>query len=270
VGIEVTLVDAATGDEFGRSILPPEQVPSDLARTATLSIRGEDWHIESTDPATREQATSDGRLRLVLRRVVPVQWVDPNRLGFSMSSICDQLPPDTPGGGEQGLVSVFEDFWRDIEFVGPGHDAAIATNFAAIQLVYDDHHTPPGFGQVHVRAEPHFPLRHARLSLRQLAEALGVAEDAYPLTIDGYQGVVSDGFALPVGEGLTVYGRAPGGVAEVAALDCAGDASFAAAPIAALMAGFGLSLVDWRGRLRIDTPAALRAWLRDIPQPLWR
>lgn len=270
MGIEVTLVDAATGAEFGRSVLPPEQLPDDFATATTLSIAGENWHIENAEPPTREQAASHGRLRLVLRRAA-TEFMDPNKLGFSMSSICGGLPPDAPGSDDESvLVTVFEDFWRDVEFVGPGHDSVIDANFAAIQTVYDDHRQAPGFLQLHVREEPRFPLMRAHLPLSRLAAALGTSGDMHPMTIDGYQGVVADGFALPVGAGLTVYGRAPGGIVEIAALDCAGDASFATEPIAALMADVGLSLVDWRGRLRIDTEPALRAWLRAVPQPLWR
>jgi hypothetical protein len=271
VGIEVTLVDAASGTEFGRSVLPFEQLPNDFGAATKLSIGDQDWRVESAEPATPELARRSGRLRLVLRKATPARYVDPNQLGFSMSSICDQLPPDVPAREDvKGLVSVFEDFWRDIEFVGPGHDALIKANFKAIQRVYDEHRRPPGFAKVHVREEPRLPLEQARLSLRQLSAAFGDAEEMHAVTIDGYHGVIADGYALPVGQGLTIYGRAPAGVIEVAALDCAGDASFAAEAISALMADFGLTLVDWRSRLRIETPVVLRAWLRDIPQPLWR
>lgn len=270
--IEVTLVDGATGEAFGRSAMAAEDLPEDFGTATDLWIGETAWRVESAIPATRSEYVRAGTLRIVLRKPPPVEMVRAADVNFSMSSICDLLPPGGGPCGDLPPLVVKDDLWRDVELVGPGHTDAIEENFAAIRRIQAEHGAGPGFSKLHVRVEPRAPLGGVRLTVAELAAALG-AHQRNPVTIDGYSGCVVGGFALPICSGLVVYGHEDDGAVVVAAIDLAeDDASAAAAPLSALMSAHRLSLVDWRGLLRIDEEPVLARWLGEgeSPHRLWR
>jgi hypothetical protein len=269
MSIEVTLIDAATGHEIARTRQAAEDLPADFL-DATLQLAGETWQVESAEPPFREEYVRSGALQLILRKAPPVSTIPTKLLGFSMSSICDELPCDGGPIGDGLALSLKDDLWRDIEFIGPGHEDAIEANFAAIQRIYDDHHPGPGFTQIHVRTEPRTPLTGCALTLADLSNRLA-AQSRHPVTIIGYAGCIPGGFALPLSSGLTVYGCTDNDVVTVAAIDhTMGDASAAVESLADLVNDLRLSLVDWRSRLRINDAETLRTWLRTPPPALWR
>jgi hypothetical protein len=269
VTVEVTFVDGATGQLIGRSTMAAEDLPEVFGPATELHIGEAAWRVESADPETREECARSGVLRLVLRKAPPVETVQPAKLKFSMSSICDMLPPDGAPCGNRLPLVIKEDLWRDVELVGPGHEDAVAVNFAAIRRIHTERRIGPGFFEIHLRTEPRAPLDNTGLTVAQLAAALGT-EQRNPVTIDGYAGCVPGGFALPVSGGLVVYGYENDGAAVVAGIDhSAGDASAATASLFALMSEHRLGLVDWRNCLRIDDESVLDQWLGEAPRHLW-
>lgn len=267
--IEVTLTDAANGHEIARARHVAEDLPADFLE-ATLQYAGETWQVERAVPPLREEYVRSGALHLFLRKAQPPETVPVKLVGFSMSSICDELPADGAPSGDGLALSVKEDLWRDVELVGPGHEDAIEANFAAIQRIYEDHYPGPGFTQIHVRTAPRAPLAGCSLTLAQLSKRLA-SQTLHPATITGYAGVIPGGFALTHSSGLAIYGCTDNDVVTVAGIDhTMGDASSAAESLAALMSDHRLSLVDWRSRLRIDDVETLRNWLRTTPTALWR
>jgi hypothetical protein len=270
VTIELTLVDGATGQVIGRSAVAAEDLPEDFGPATELRVGETAWRVESAVPPTRAEYVSAGALRLVLREAPPVRMVDPAELNFSMSSICDTLPPDGGPCGDLAPLVIKDDLWRDVELVGSGHDDAIEENFAAIRRIQAGHRVGPGFAKLHVRTEPRAPLDAVGLTVAEVSAVLG-ASQRNPVTIDGYGGCIPGGFALSLPGSLVFYGREGNGVAVMAAIDhSAGPASAVAAPLFALMSEHRLSLVDWRSCLRIDDEPGLAQWLGGTPQHLWR
>ena len=268
--VDVTLIDGATGEVLGRFAQAAEDLPADFGRATKLHLGAAVWQVESAVPATREEYARGGALRLVLRKAPPVQMIRAAELKFSMSSICDVLPPDGEPCGDQLPLVVKDDLWLDVELVGPGHAAAIERNFAAIHRVQTERRSGPRFARMHVRAEPRAPFEGVGLTVAQLTATLG-AEQRNPVTIDGYAGCMPGGFALVLRGGVVVYGRENASEVVVAGVEhVVGDASAVAGPLFALMAEHGLSLVDWRSRLRIDDEASLAQWLGLPPAHLWR
>ena len=268
------MVDGATGQVFARTAMAAEDLPEDFGRATELTIGETAWRVESAVPHTRVEFARTGTLCLVLWKAPSVQMIKASSLNFSMSSICDVLPPDGAPCGDVPPLVVKDDLWRDVELVGPGHDDAVEENFAAIRRIQAEHRVGPGFSKLHVHVEPRAPLDAVGLTVAQLAAALG-AERRSPVTIDGYVGCIPGGFALTVHRGLLFYGFDMGGVAIVTAIDYSADssqcdASAVAAPLFALMSEHRLSLVDWRSCLRIDDESVLTRWFGEAPRRLWR
>jgi hypothetical protein len=273
VNIDVTLADVATQRVIGRTVLDSEDLPANFDTGTSLQLGdGNQWTVVHATPPSREEYTSTGTLLLVLRKEEPARMVDPNSIGMSMSSICDELP--VPGGSPAGraVLTVKDDLWRDIELVGPGHDDDVEACFAGIRRVQAECRSGPGFTELHVRTEPRAPLSAVDLTLDELMSAFGVEPaTVHPVMIAGSGAVVADGYSIEAATGVTIYGFTTSGRVSVAGIHRSGEAAASVTrPLAALMAKHGLSLVDWRSLLRISDEAALTEWLATEPQWLWR
>jgi hypothetical protein len=84
--------------------------------------------------------------------------------------------------------------------------------------------------------------------------------------------VVHSGYALPVADGVHMYGLVDtAGRVTVAGMHRTGIAGAeVAAAFGVLLRERGLELVDWRGGLRTDDVEILLGWFGTPPQPLWR
>lgn len=270
--VEVTLSDAADGAVLARTLAPVGTLPPNFDGTQLLEFDQARWRVVQAEPACRDEYRLTGSLALLLRRVTETRTVDPAEVLFSMSSICDDLPDlDGPPDGES-LLTVKDDLWRDVELVGPGNDAAIAANFAAIAEVQERFRSGSGFSRLHVRAEPRRPLAGVRIGLAELAEAFGAtAHFLRPVAVTG-AGVVRHGYALDVSRDVHVYGVADDRLTVVGVHRTGPADPRPAEALAGVLRGHGCELIDWRARLRFggDDLPALVDWFASQPQPLWR
>jgi hypothetical protein len=269
--IEVTLSDAADGTVLARSVAPPESLPPNFDGTQMLQLGGSKWRVVHAEPADRDEYEVIGTLKLLLRRVEEVAAVPVDDIHYSMSSICDELPPiDGPLDGESAL-SVKDDLWRDAELVGPGQDAEIAEVFAGIDRVYAESRVGQGFREIYVRTAPVDPLAQVNLTFAELAEAFGAtAHFLRPVAIEGL-GAVRDGYALSVTPGVHIYGVAVDDRVTVAGIHRTAPAdNTVAEALATVLRRHGCELVDWRNRMRIGATATLADWFGSEPQALWR
>jgi len=93
--IEVTFIDAATGQPLGKSFIPAENLPQSFARNTNLELAGEYWHVRKAEPPTAEAFIRTGKLlpvtqtelRIVFRRPPPMHFIahrthspEPNQL----------------------------------------------------------------------------------------------------------------------------------------------------------------------------------------------
>jgi hypothetical protein len=102
--IAVTLVDAASGDVVDVTELPADSLPSTFGDGVEMAVGDREWRVLRAEPPTRAEYERTGALRLMLRQI---QRIDPRRLRYSMSSICDALPPVEQvlaDAGEPGLI----------------------------------------------------------------------------------------------------------------------------------------------------------------------
>jgi hypothetical protein len=73
--VRVTLIDVATGQIFGRSDLPIDQLPVRFEASTTLHLGNQDWHVEKAEPMTADEFGHTGMLTLTLSKVT---YMDPN------------------------------------------------------------------------------------------------------------------------------------------------------------------------------------------------
>jgi hypothetical protein len=230
--IEVTLVDATSGQRFASTALPAEQLPETFELSTTMHIGSDDWHVESADPIDRAGYVASGRLTLVLRKT---ENIDPTLILFSLPTLDDALPPMR----EQESSSAYEmheDDWRQREFVSRQLIEEIDAEMVEIRKVWAER-DGPGFKRAHIRSKIRQPLRGVTLTLGEVGDSLGGIEPV-GLVVGG--GLVIDGFALPL-RGGAAYGRVVDGLVD--ALGLHGDAE--PGGLRGLANQRALVLVDW-------------------------
>lgn len=230
--IDVTLVDAASGRTFAKTAMPAEQLPDTFELDTTMHVGADDWHVEKADPADRLGYVEAGHLTLVLRKV---EKIDPSKILFGMPTIENALPP-MRGPDSTPAYAMHEDDWRQHEFVSRRFSSEVESEFADIREVWAGQ-GGPGFKRCHVRTRVVAPLRGVRLTLPDVAAALGGIE---PVGLDVGDGRVIDAFAFTV-PGGAAYARLADGSVE--ALGLHGDAE--PGGLRGLANDHGLVLVDW-------------------------
>ncbi|MFE2545960.1 hypothetical protein [Actinacidiphila glaucinigra] len=247
--IDVTLVDVADGRPFGRSGLPAGQLPESFTPETRLELGGAVWEVVRADPADRPAFLAAGRLVLTLRRLLTA---DPRQIGYTLPTLCAELPPLTPPDGTADDLEIHEDEWRQAELVERRRTAEVEAQLAAVTRVVREHARTVGegasavrvFDELHLRETPAEPLT-GTLTRQRLLQLLP-AEHVYTgVALRDGQGRVADSFAARVGP-VAVYGRCAGDRVVTLGLTPAARATVEAVPgLAGLMREFGLVLVDW-------------------------
>lgn len=267
MAIEIAFVDEASGAEFARTILDPEQLPETFAIRTTITLGDEDWIVTAAEPVTRGEIVRAGRVGLVVRKARPATMVDSREIQFSMPTICDPLPAPDPDVSlaDARVFVVDEDLWRDVEWVSRRHTPDVEANFAAISAIRAVASGP--FPKLHLRASPLSPLLGCRLTVQDLADALGPgAEQLDGVVIDTLgAGFIADGFAFLLPGDTHVYGYCEGD--EVAALGLHRQGAREVMPggLAALtqsMRARAADLIVWPYCERVDDPAEFENWYR--------
>jgi hypothetical protein len=115
--IEVTLVDAKSGQRFSTTELPVDQLPETFELSTTMHIGADDWRVERADPIDRAGYVASGRLTLVLRKT---ESVDPSKVLFSLPTLEDALPPMREPDSSSAY-EMHEDDWRQNVRLPPVH-----------------------------------------------------------------------------------------------------------------------------------------------------
>ncbi|MFI5528359.1 hypothetical protein ACIA8O_07320 [Kitasatospora sp. NPDC051853] len=252
IEIEIVMVDEADGLPVGSTDYPAEELPEHLEAGARIGIDGVHWEVVRAAPSARAEVIAAGRTVLTVRRV---DTADPRQIGYTLPTICAELPLLSPaaGGGGEDLV-IHEDDWRQTELVERRLLAGVEAELRAVRRIRDecshrvgDEDTASwGFREIHLRRGPVEPLVGA-LSLDRLYELLPVSRTYTGVSLRDGQGRVAGSFALEVAGGagpVTLYGRCFG--ERVAALALRAEVAPDAVPgLARLMAEHDLLLVDW-------------------------
>ncbi len=186
------------------------------------------------------------------RRHSTESWVDPQKVLFSLPTICDRSPAVVEDRVKPSAsdCTVWDDFWLQIEFVSRNDEAYVDTVLHEIDVSKEQHREGEAFREIYVREDHPTPLEDYKLSLRDLRSALlHPAEGRLLIGPGGGSPMLVDGgFALAL-EGIGfLYGCEAGGVIQAMGIHPKNDKSPADVTwqrLRAYMKRHNLILVDW-------------------------
>ncbi len=201
--IVVTLLDEATGERLAVSNIPAADLPETFAVDTRLSIAQQQYTVVRAEPPTKVQFTSSGRLNLTLRKV---ETLDPNKILFSLPTICGEaLPASAPDKPSGGVCVLHEDDFRQCEFVALAHAEAIAAEFAAIQDIFTNASAEAGFHKLHVRERIPNPLPPG-ITWKSVTSHLGRVDRLGGVAFGDGRQLVTGAVAGTLRNGLVLWG----------------------------------------------------------------
>lgn len=201
----------------------------------------------------------------------PARVIDPKTVLFTISTLADDTAPVTPLKGKPGAddLALSEDSWRQIEFFPANREQEIRQALLALKAFEAEQRAPNGgWKKPYLRKLPDQPVIAGKTALGTLAKDLGVAARPAPVVTQGANtvvGRVTNGFTLPIGRGVSLYGTSDAnGIAVLAAnvREGAEDDALLNAFLK-LNAKHQMILVDWRAHLLllgIAPGGSVRSW----------
>lgn len=268
--VDAVFIDADSGREIARSAIPPAQLPASFEASTTLDVAGGKYQVVSADPMTRSAAKKRGSISLRLRRF-EARMVSPQDILFTLPTIESSRPAMAPGSMRLGrrVLTLHEDDWRQVEALTEDAAQHASSELAAIVGVHEGRRGGTAFRELHARRLVPEPLEGGSFPLRLLtANTMADTREFEGIAFDGQPGLVQDGFAVGVTDGLIAYGRAPGGeVRELALIRRSSDArpDERWAPFVAFLIARHLVLIDWcRAKSARGEGKALREFLGSV------
>ncbi|MDP1823066.1 MAG: hypothetical protein Q8L48_07490 [Archangium sp.] len=191
--IDVTFVDADTGEAFLKLKYPARQVP-----TSEVTLGKDHWLVVEATP-------SAGALRLVLRKV---QYVDPATILFSLPTVADVIPEEVTEGGLGEALRLHEDDWLQLELVPREVVHRAAGDLDAVKAVLAQEREGLGFKRLHLRKGLAAPFAARELRLDSLRALFGAER---PVAYSSGSQPLKDCFAFPLPSGASLYGQASDG-----------------------------------------------------------
>jgi hypothetical protein len=208
--IEVTFVDASTGQAFAQASVPASELPETFELATTLHIGELEWRVESAEPETRAEYERTNKLELRLRKV---ERIDPKTILFSLSTIENSSPASNGDPITGDALELHEDDWRQLELISLAHEDAIDEELDAIGEIHLNHRAGPGFRKIHVRKRIPEPLVPNALPVSELG-----ALSARSLRLRGSERRIPDSFVRELGASAALYGIADRGDVRVLGL----------------------------------------------------
>ena len=183
-----------------------------------------------------------------------VQYVDPKKILFSIPTLSDDIAPleplsEKPSGKDFGF---HEDDWCQIEFFPKSQLNTIQQILKEYKQFEQAHRVHQGWNAVYLRKIQRIPVIS---SLQNLEKLLGTKAGDAPIlfTSSSISGKVKNGFTLPLGGNITLYGYVDGNNIPVlgASVGKNPDDSRLTDAFLKLNASNGLLVVDWRAQLLI-------------------
>jgi hypothetical protein len=227
--IDVTFVDAETGEPFMALKVPLRQLPE---HDTALTIGKDDWLVVDVTPARAEEIVKAGKASLVLRKV---QYVDPKTILFSLPTVADVIPEEAEPGDLVGALVMHEDDWLQLELMPVERVKQATADLDAVRAVLTQERQGSGFKQLHVRKAVPAPFEGHPLTLAKLKALFGSTTQrvGYRSTTTALKGC----FAFRLTSGAWLYGQEAGG--NIAAL------GLSTREPEALQRMPGLALIDW-------------------------
>jgi len=236
------------GGILGQGDFPPERLPESFEAETTLEMMEQKWLVMRADPLTKAEFMRTGKLRLVLKKMPPVQKISPHDILFSLPTISGEWPPLESGTSKanKNVLELHEDDWRQIEFVPIAERGLTDECLKGIAEIWEKQRQGPGFKTCYPREVTYSPLRIPLAELRLAAGARATWLEG--IGIQRSAGLVPGGFALQMLSSVALYGQVQGDVVvrlcvhnrwrnNVGAEDLEG--------LEALAERHGLEVVDW-------------------------
>jgi hypothetical protein len=184
-----------------------------------------------------------------------VQTIDPKTILFSTPTLSDdlaQLEPVTKKTSDADVM-FHEDEWCQVEFFTKDRLPELQKLLKDYKQFEKTHRTQHGWRKVYVRKILRTPIVSGAKPVQELERLLGVRAGASPMLFSSntISGQVKDGFSLPLGGNVTLYGYVNGqSIPVLGALVGKNpeDLKLTQAFIR-LNASNGLILVDWRAQV---------------------
>ena len=214
--IRVTLIDDRTGETLRVSKMTSSELEGILEPDVAIEHGddGEEWFVADADATSSAEYEARGQLTLRLR---PVELVDPKQLWMSLPTVSGEMPELGSDGVQESDCVLFEDDWRQFEFVANDLAHVVETQCEEIERVFEGCDGACGFRESHPRNEPMQPLR-GEFSLEEIIGYLGVPATVHGLSFHGCDRRVRDGFAISLDGEPLLYGLAPNGGVTVLAI----------------------------------------------------
>lgn len=200
----------------------------------------------------------------------PVQTLDASKLLYSMSTLSGENAPVSPVAQVQSTDFLFhEDEWRQVEFFPRSRLSEIQSKLSELKAFAAANARASGWSQIYLRKVKPAPVVRRPNALSTIARSLNTTVMPSPVLFYGQNSVVgriTNGFSLPLGRGITLYGISdPAGIQVLAAnVADGGDDQTLVRAFATLSASDQLIIVDWRAQL------VLVAMAKDGNVEVWR
>ena len=188
-----------------------------------------------------------------------IQMVSPGDLLYSTPTLADALPATATGAVPPNAVVIFEDDWRQIEFVDAAGRTASREQLRALHDFKAKHRKGEAWDDVFVRKGRDEALSPMNIPFSSVAPLLAKAPRR-PLALStlGRPVLVRDGFAAQLSRGIVLYGQERNGTLLSLGLElneAQPDFASIEASLQSLCDRANLDLVDWYGE-RIVLEAA--------------
>ena len=185
------------------------------------------------------------------------QVIDPKKILFSVPTLSDDIAPleplsEKPSSKDFGF---HEDEWCQIEFLPKSQLKTAQQMLKDYKQFEQAHRVHEGWNDVYVREIQRVPLLSTTQPIENLEKLLGAkAGDApFLFTYGAISGKVKNGFTIPLGGNITIYGYVDGDNIPVLGANVGKDPDDSRLTDAFLKlnASEGLLLIDWRAQLLI-------------------
>lgn len=186
-----------------------------------------------------------------------IQVVNPKNILFSVPTLSNDIAPLEPLSKKPSNkdFGFHEDEWCQIEFFPKSQLNTIQQILKEYNQFEQAHRVPQGWNDVYVRKIKRMPVLSSTQPIEKLEKLLGVkAGDApFLFTYGAISGKVKDGFTIPIGGNITIYGYVDGDTIPVLGANVGKnpDDSRLTDTFLKLNASDGLLIVDWRAQLLV-------------------
>jgi len=186
-----------------------------------------------------------------------IQVVDPKKILFTVPTLSDDIAPLEPLGEKPSSkdFGFHEDEWCQIEFFPKSQLKTIQQILKEYKQFEQAHRAHQGWNAVYVRKVQRVPVLSSNQPTENLEKLLGAKAGNAPFlfTYGALSGKVKNGFTIPLGENITIYGYVDGDNIPVLGANVGKnpDDSRLTDAFLKLNAREGLFLVDWRAQLLI-------------------